>query len=646
MRTFFTAFIILLSIFNAFSLTKDTVNTNQEITAVRINQVVNIDGNLNEEFWKQTIPVNQFTQRDPDEGKEPTQKTEVRITYDDAAIYIGARMYDTSPDSIITRLVRKDVDITSDLFAIFLDPYYDRRSGFYFAMNAAGTQYDGVLYNDTWDDNTWDGVWEGKVNIDDAGWTAEIRIPFSQLRFHQNSENVWGINLRRDIARNNEQDYFVYVPKNENGFVSRFAQLKGINGITPPGKFEVLPYVTTRAEYTHPKPNDPFNTSSDYIPGLGADIKVGLGTNLNLNATINPDFGQVEIDPAVINLSDVETFFDEKRPFFVEGSTIFNFGQGGVSNYWGFNWANPDFFYSRRIGRVPQGSTPSSDYVDYPDGVHILGAAKITGKINNDWNVGVIQSLTSREFARMDNAGLRSEIEVEPTTYYGIIRVQNEINNGYQGLGFMSTITSRFFKDDRLRNDINKDAYVFGIDGWTFLDSSKTWVIAGWTGLSHIAGTQARIIDLQSNSQRYFQRPDAINFSLDSSAARLTGYAGRFYLNRQRGNFFFNSAFGFISPKFDINDLGFLGRADVLNMHVGAGYFWTEQTSIYRYLEAGGAIFRNYDYDGNITWEGIFHFGFIRFLNYYSIDWNLAYNPETVNNRRTRGGPLTLNPPG
>ncbi len=645
MRIIFTTLIFLFSI-TAFPIVKDTVSTNLEISAIRINQVVNIDGNLQEEFWKQIIPINQFIQKDPDEGKESTQKTEVRIVYDDAALYVGARMFDTSPDSIIARLVRKDVDITSDLFAVFLDPYHDKRSGFYFGVNAAGTMYDGVLYNDTWNDNSWDGVWEGKVKINNGGWTAEMRIPFSQLRFHKNSQNVWGINFRRDVARNNEQDYFIYVPKNENGFVSRFAQLKGLNEITPPGKFEVLPYFTTRAKYTHPESNDPFNKASDFKPGLGADFKVGLGTNLNLSATINPDFGQVEIDPAVINLSDVETFFNEKRPFFVEGSTIFNFGQGGATNYWGFNWSNPDFFYSRRIGRQPQGETPDADYIDYPDGTHILGAAKITGKIGDKWNVGVIQSLTQREYARLDNGGVHSELEVEPVTYYGVIRAQNEINDGYQGLGFMSTFTNRFFKADNLKNDINKDAFAFGIDGWTFLDSSKTWVISGWTGLSNINGTQARITDLQSNSQHYFQRPDAESFSVDSTATSLTGFAGRIYLNKQRGNFFFNSAFGFISPKFDLNDLGFLWRADVLNMHIGAGYFWTEQTSIYRYLELGGALFRNYDYDGNITWEGIFHFGNIRFLNYYSINWNLAYNPETINNRKTRGGPLTINYPG
>ena len=551
------------------------------------------------------------------------------------------------PDSIIARLVRKDVDINSDLFGVFIDSYNDKRSGFYFGVNAAGTQYDGVLYNDTWDDDTWDGIWEGKAKVDNEGWVAEFKIPFSQLRFEMTSKNIWGINFRRDIARRNEKDFLVYIPKNENGFVSRFAELKGINNISPPDRFEILPYLTTRAEYTHPELNDPFHSSSHYTPGLGADFKMGLGTNLTLNATVNPDFGQVEIDPAVINLSDVETYFSEKRPFFVEGSSIFNFGQGGANNYWGFNWSNPNFFYSRRIGRVPQGSlSDDADFIDRPEGTHILGAAKITGKIGEHWNVGAIQSLTSREYGRVDESGIRTEPEIEPQTYYGIIRAQNEINEGQQGIGFISTATTRFFNESKLKDEINKDAYVFGVDGWTFLDSSRTWVLAGWTGLSHVSGSQSRIIDLQSNSQHYFQRPDAKSFSLDSNATSLTGYAGRFVLNKQRGNFFFNSAFGFISPKFDINDLGFLWRADVLNMHVGAGYFWTEQTSIYRYLETGGAIFRNYDYDGDITWEGIYHFGFIRFLNYYTINWNLAYNPQTVNNRATRGGPLTLNPPG
>lgn len=639
----FTALLLLSA---SYSLSQDSLSLKLNASAVRINETVSIDGKLDESFWKSIQPITHFIQRDPDEGKYATEKTEVRLAFDDGALYVGARMYDSSPDSIIARLVRRDVDVTSDLFGFFIDPYYDRRSGYYFGVNAAGTLYDGVLYNDDWDDDSWDGVWEGKVDVDSEGWVAEFRIPFSQFRFHKNNMNVWGVNFRRDIARKNEQTFFVYKPKNESGFVSRFADLVGINDINPPGTFEILPYATTRAEYTNPEPNNPFTNGSNYIPGLGVDFKVGIGTNFTLNATINPDFGQVEIDPAVINLGDVETFFSEKRPFFVEGSTIYQFGQGGARNYWGFNWSNPTLFYSRRIGRIPQGSLPSYDYADKPDRTHILGAAKLTGKIEGNWNIGIIQALTSKETARLDNGGIKMRSEVEPYTYYGIIRAQKEINDGRQGIGFMATGTNRFFDDERLRNQINSSAYVFGFDGWTFLDSSKTWVLAGWTGLSHISGNETKILAVQQNSQHYFQRPDARSFSLDSNLTNLTGYAGRFVLNKQKGNFFFNSAFGFISPEFDNNDVGFLWRSDVINMHVGGGYFWTEQTSLYRYLETGGAIFRNYDYDGNITWEGIFHFGSIQFVNYYSLNWNFAYNPETVNNRRTRGGPLTLNPPG
>jgi hypothetical protein len=374
---------------------------------------------------------------------------------------------------------------------------------------------------------------------------------------------------------------------------------------------------------------------------------MGVGSNLNLNATINPDFGQVEIDPAIINLSDVETFFNEKRPFFIEGSKIFEFGYGGARNYWGFNWGGADFFYSRRIGRQPQGSIPDeADYADYSAGTHILGAAKLTGKIANSWNVGTIQNVTQREFARISVDGLQSEIEVEPLTYYGVLRAQKEMNEGKQALGFISTLSLRDFKEERLSDEINKGAFTLGIDGWTFLDDSKTWVLAGWTGMSNVTGNNRRMVSVQKSSRHYFQRPDADHVSVDSSASSLSGYAGRVVLNKQKGNFFVNTALGFISPGFDVNDAGFFYRADLINWHAGAGYYWSDPTSIYRYLELGGAVFQNHDFGGHKTWEGIFHFASIQFLNYYSANWSLAYYTETYNNNRTRGGPLTLNPPG
>lgn len=618
----------------------------EEIVAVKTNTAVTINGLLDEPVWNSTDYVSGFTQLDPNEGKIPSEKTIVYIAYDDKALYIAARLYDSSPDSIYANLVRRDEDANSDQFTVYLDPYNDKRSGNYFGITAAGTLKDGALYNDEWDDYTWDGVWQGKVNIDKEGWTVEMEIPFSQLKFKSIDVQTWGIDFKRDIARRHERDYLVYIPKNESGFVSRFANLNGIKDIRPSNQLEILPYVTSKASYTGHAPNDPFNDGSQYSAGFGADLKYGIGSNLTLNATINPDFGQVEIDPAVINLSDVETFFDEKRPFFVEGSNIFNFGYGGSRSNWGFNWGSPDFFYSRRIGRTPQGSIPDADFTSVPDGTHILGAAKLTGKIDGDINMGVIQAVTQREYADLSTDGVKSSAEIEPLTYYGIFRAQKEVNEGAQGLGFISTITERSFKDNRLKEEINSEAYSGGIDGWTFLDGNKEWVLTGWGGMSYVGGTQQRILDLQQNSQHYFQQPDSKFISLDSSATSLSGYAGRLAINKQKGNIFLNTALGVISPGFDVNDLGFLWRTNLINYHFVSGYTWHDPSSWFRTLQLGGAVFRSYNFDGQINWQGVFALANMTTLNYFDISMDGAYNPQTINDKGTRGGPVMLNLPG
>ena len=365
----------------------------QEVRAVRTTQPITIDGRLDDPIWQTAQRVSGFKQRDPNEGAEPSESTVVWVAYDDAGLYVGARMYDRHPDSVVARLSRRDVDATSDRFNVFVDPYHDRRSGFYFGISAAGTLFDGTLLNDDWNDDSWDGVWEGKVGRDSLGWTAELRIPYSQLRFLKRPQQVWGIDLGRDIARRNEHDYLVYTPKNGSGFVSRFVDLVGIDAITPPGRIEVLPYVTSKAEFSRPAAGDPFNSGSSFTPTAGVDARIGLGSNLTLNATVNPDFGQVEVDPAVVNLSDVETYFSEKRPFFVEGSSTFTFGQGGQRNNWGFNWPGPTYFYSRRIGRSLSYGAPDGGFVDGPAGAHILGALKVTGKAGGNWNIGALSAV-------------------------------------------------------------------------------------------------------------------------------------------------------------------------------------------------------------------------------------------------------------
>ncbi len=618
-----------------------------EVKAVKLTQPIVVDGKLTESFWNMPPAVSEFKQKDPNQGGVPSEKTEVWVAYDNDALYVAARMHDASPDSIMAFLDRRDNLSNADWFGVFLDPYRDKRSGNYFVVGPAGTLADGVMYNDDWDDSDWDGVWEGKSNVDEQGWTIEMRIPFSQLRFQEKEPQVWGINFRRDIGRRNEQDYLVYTPRMESGYVSRFQELVGLEGIKPANALEILPFVTAKHERLPEKKGNPFNADGiENIYDAGADLKYGISSNLILDATINPDFGQVEVDPATVNLTDVESFYQEKRPFFIEGASTFsNFGRGGGRNFWNFNFPVPTFFYSRRIGHsTGWNDTLNADYADAPIATRIIGAGKITGKLGDGWNVGTIHALTRREFADYEWNGVKGRAEIEPATYYGVARVQKEMNDGRQGLGVLSTLTTRNFEDQTFRNNLNFSGLFTGVDGWTFLDDEKAWVVTGYGGFSRVTGTPERMVRLQMNSAHYFQRPDASHISVDSSATSLTGYTARVFLMKQKGNFFLNSSFGIVDPNFEINDLGFMSRTDVINMHLGAGYNWTEPDGIFRRKEIGGAVAQNYDFQKNLTNSVLFNFGFVQLMNYYSLNWNLSMNPvEAMNTRRTRGGPMTVN---
>jgi hypothetical protein len=639
---------------SAVASAADTVKAPRaEIRAARLQAPINLDGLLSEPIWGAQPSQAAFVQSDPNQGERPTFATDVRVVYDDDAIYVGARMHDSNPDSIVSRLCRRDENSRSDEFTVYFDPYLDRRSGYWFVISAAGTLRDGILFNDGWDDNSWDGIWQGRARIDSSGWTAEMRIPYSQLRFKKSDQYRWGVNFRRYIARRNEYDMVAYTPRKESGFVSRFPDLVGISSVTPPRAIQVTPYMTTKGEFLQHASDDPFNDGSRYVPETGGDLKMAVGSKLTLNASINPDFGQVEVDPAVVNLSDVETFFPEKRPFFVEGSSNYDFGEGGSNSFWGFNWPGATMFYSRRIGRAPVGgnytvkvgdSFYDADHADVPHGTSILGAAKLTGKIMGDWNLGVMQALTAREMAKTALGAARGEAEVEPFTSYSVLRTQKEFHEGRQGIGTITTLAARSFDDQALAASLNKNSLVAGLDGWTFLDKSKTWVLTGWTAMSRLEGTADRIAAVQRGSTHYLQRPDAVNWRYDPTATSLTGFAGRFTLNRQSGNLIQNAALGFINPLFDTNDLGFMSRADVVNAHVVTGYRWTEPKGWRRYADFKIVPFGSMDFDGNVSSPGIWTGGGIEFANYWSIWPRFSYGFRSVNTRLTRGGPSTISP--
>ena len=616
-----------------------------EVRAYRLAGPIRIDGLLDEAAWRVEPARARFVQADPDQGAPPSFPTEVWILYDDDAIYFGARMRDAAPDSIVARLARRDQGSRSDEITLYLDPYHDRRSGYYFAVSAASTLRDGVYYNDSWSDDSWDGVWQGRAHVDSSGWTAEMRIPYSQLRFRKSEHYRWGVNFGRTLARRNEESLVAYTPRNESGFFSRFPDLTGIESVSPSRAIQITPYVTTRGEFLGHVAGDPFNDGSRYVPAMGADLKTAVGSKLTLNAAFNPDFGQVEVDPAVVNLSDVETFFPEKRPFFVEGSSNYEFGFGGANNYMGFNWPGPTFFYSRRVGRAPEGGGYAYDYHDVPRGTSILGAGKLTGKVLGDWNLGLMQAVTAREFADLELGGLRGRAEVEPLASYSVLRTQREFDKGRHGLGSITTFGARDFKDPALKDQLNSSSLAAGLDGWTFLDRDRKWVLTGWGGMTDVRGSVSRITDLQTGSTHYLQRPDAERWRLDPDATSLTGYAGRLALNKQKGRHTFNTAVGFIDPHFDTNDLGYLSRADVLNLHVSSGYRWSDPNTWRRSADFTAATYLVGDYDGNRTGSGLWMNGGVVFLNYWALFGGFEASPRNINNRLTRGGPLTESPP-
>ncbi len=441
---------------------------------------VAVDGRLDEAAWARAAVAGEFTQRDPNQGEPATEATELRLLYDDHALYVGVRLHDSEPGRIVRQLSRRDLEAETDVFTLLLDPYHDHRSGVAFEVSAAGVQRDSAIYDDNFFDDTWDAVWESAVTVDDEGWTVEMRIPFSQLRFPATPGHAWGINARRFVYRKTEETWLELVPKNESGVASRMAHLEEIADVAPGKHVELLPYVSGRAEYIAPESaGDPFNDGSRLFGGAGLDFKLGVGTNMALVGALNPDFGQVEVDPAVVNLSEYEVFFEEKRPFFTEGSQVFaNFGRSGASEYITFYFPEPILFYSRRIGREPQGLA-RAEYVDSPAFTTILGAAKLTGRTTSGWTVGVLDAVTGSEFAKLSDEGVRARIEVEPLTNYFVGRAQREL--GSRGaIGFIGTAVSRRLNaESGLDRRLVKQAFVGGVDGHYFLDARHDWV---WTG--------------------------------------------------------------------------------------------------------------------------------------------------------------------
>ncbi len=609
------------------------------VRAERLSAPVVLDGILDDAAWQRPGET-RLVQNEPDNGCPPRQRTEFWVAYDDAAIYLAARLQDSAPDSIGARLGRRDTWPASDWLYLNLDTFNDDRNAYSFSVNPAGVLGDSKLYNDGWSDSSWDGVWDAATRIGDDGWYVEIRIPFSQLKFPANEVQVWGINVSRRILRDNGRDDLFNKPRTASGYGKRFPDLVGIHGIRPGARAELRPYVSGKADFRNVDPGDPFRDDPDLSANAGLDLKTALSNNLTLNAAVNPDFGQVEVDPAVVNLGDAETYYEERRPFFVEDATIFRFGQEGLSSNWNFNWMDPLLFYSRRVGRAPQlGIEGDPDFVDRPDHSTILGAAKVSGKIGNT-SVGALTAFTARERAQLATGDQRRDQVVEPFTNYSVIRAKTARPDGSRGLGLMATGTMRDLDDPVSQSALDRRSFSAGIDGWTELDEEGMWALKGYLAGSRITGSTEAIADLQKSPLRYYQRPDADHVRYDPTRTSLQGWAGRLGVNKQSGRWQFNSSAGYSSPGFEINDLGFQFRTDVINTSIVGGYTWPEPHGLFRSQSVHWGSYKSWDTGGKPSTYGTGLFYWNELANYWTVDAQVFYNPERNNLWATRGGPV------
>ena len=589
-----------------------------------------VDGRLDDAAWHAATPLEDFVQQRPLEGEAPTERTQVYILYDEEALYIGARMYRRDPRAISRSLTRRDGQGNAERLAITFDPQLDRRTGVGFSISAAGVRSD---YRHTRDsehegrESQYDPVWDAAAAVDSTGWTAEARIPFSQLRFPRGERQRWGFQLDRWMPDKNETVRWVMTPQRETGYISRFGTLEGLNGIRATRPVELVPYVagdaTRRASSAADNPLD-----HPYAGRVGVDAKVGVGSSLTLDATMNPDFGQVDADPAEVNLSAFETFFEERRPFFTEGSELLR-GQGA------------QYFYSRRIGAPPHAGA-DGDFVDMPRASTILGAAKLTGRLPSRLSVGGLLAVTAAERARahfVDSAVTR-HVAVEPRTAYAMLRLQQEVGSQASTLGGAVTAVRRDFGgEERLANLLTREAYYAGAD-WRLRWQQGRYALSGWAGASYVGGDTGAINRLQRNSARFFQRPDAERGRYDPARRSLAGYTASIRADKDAGTrILWGAQVNFESPGYEVNDLGRLSSTDDIEYNAD---IQIRETLPGRYLQNWRLGF---DTRGAWNYEGVHQENnwnqntSLTFHNFWNLNVRSTIELPALSDAMTRGGP-------
>jgi hypothetical protein len=604
---------------------------------------VSIDGYLEESIWESARVATNFTQHTPDTGEPASQKTEVRFLYDDDYLYIGARMYDQNPDEIAATLFRRDGNEYSDWFLVGIDSYNDNRTAFVFGVNPRGVRKDYLIYNDNQDDMSWDAVWEASASVDENGWTAELRIPLSQLRYNGEvgETKSWGINFSREIARNGESSFWAPTLPDDSGIVSHFGRVNNLRELPEKNRLEVLPYLSSQLDRSPGDNRNPFYNQYDISYNVGGDIKYGMSSNMTLTATVNPDFAQVEVDPAVVNLSAFETFYPERRPFFLEGSEIFNFGFRSNIDL----GETPQLFYSRRIGRTPQGTVPGNpEFTDRPSQTPIAGAIKLSGKTSDGWSLGLINALTLEQNASYSTAGDEIQsIAVEPLTNYTVGRVKRDFREGHTVIGLMANSIYRDLTVPTLESTLADQAFSGGLDfehSW----QDRKYRFNGRFAGSHVSGSPEVLSRLQQSSARYFQRPDAEHLDLDPDLTSMQGLYGDVMFTSQTRNWMSQFRAYQISPGFEVNDMGFQSAADRRTFTGMLIHTQPSPVGILRNFNLWVATASTWNTDGDYVMNLHGTGGFIRFQNFWSVNYEVLGSMRSLDDRLTRGGPIAQSP--
>ncbi|HET7460976.1 MAG TPA: DUF5916 domain-containing protein [Longimicrobium sp.] len=595
-----------------------------------------LDGRLDDAAWAAADAAGGFTQKDPDEGKPSRFPTVVRVAFDDNAVYVALRADDPEPGKIRAQLTRRDEDSSSDWLMVAFDSRHDQRTAYAFAVNPAGVKRDFIVADGSDDDSSWDAVWESAVSRDEHGWSAELRIPLSALRFAPGGDGVWGFEAARVVQRENEVSYWAPLKKDESRVVARFGRLVGMRNLPSPRRLELLPYTVSGITRAPGSGADPFYAANRFRGSAGMDVKYGITSDLTLDATINPDFGQVEADPSQVNLTQYESFFAEKRPFFTEGADIFRFGIGlGDDN-------SETLFYSRRIGRTPHGSIDGA-YTEQPGQTTILGAAKLSGRVGGGWSVGALTALTAEENGRaIGDDSRRFDSVVEPMTGYGVFRARRDLRGGRTQIGFVGTGVHRSLTSTGMR-DLPSDAYVGGVD-FNHRFGNDAWRAQAYVLGSAVSGSADAVVALQESPARYYQRPDAGYLRVDSAATSLRGWAGGYTLARVKGHWQGGVLGTLRTPGFEVNDLGYQRDAD---QAMNAGYFQYRQftpVGPFRRFNVNTNFWDQRTFGGDVTGRGGNVNGSAQLKSYWGFYGGVNRDLPSVSTRALRGGPSIRNP--